>query len=421
MTQRERYVAIFRGEEVDRIPYMFGGPRASTFAAWRKQGLSAEQYRSWGTFTGADGAMGIGKFFGGPWPGREEEVVEERDNKRIWRDAWGALRVDAIDQPTEGFATRRYLEYPVKTRADWEALKEHFDPHTPARTEPLAAHQVPRSINPDAYRHHPAGGTHWKDLVERTKTTDVPVRSGFPGPYWAIRDFCGMEGLSLLFYDDPSLVHEMFEYWTWFIMEIFDEPMRAMDVDAFTISEDMAYKKQAMMSPPLMREFLLPRYRELYTFFKERGLKSLVMDSDGYNNQILDVLYPEALDGIEPIEIAAGNDPEEMLRKYPGLFIHGGVDKRELAKSRERLRAEVAQRYWTAREFGTFIPHTDHGVPPDIPLRNFLYYTELAHGFCNGEDLDRYEPPCELEKQLGPIEEMFDHRSAIARAYGEEE
>ncbi|MBD3292757.1 MAG: hypothetical protein GF393_07505 [Armatimonadia bacterium] len=420
MTPRERFLAIIRGEEVDRLPYMFGGPRASTFAAWRKQGLSEELQRNWHTFTNADGGHGVGKFFAGPWPGREEEVIEERGNRRIWRDAWGALREDAIDQPTEGFATRRYLEYPVKTRADWESLKEHFDPHSPERTEPISVQQVSGSLNPDAYRHHPDGGTHWSELVEATHTTDLPVRTSFNGPYWAVRDFCGMEGLSMLFYDDPSLVHEMFEYWTWFIKEMLDEPFTQMKVDMITLNEDMAYKKQAMMSPPLMEQFLLPRYRELYAFFRERGVEAVVMDSDGFNGQILDVLYPEAVDGIEPVEIAAGNDPEQMLRDHPGLFIHGGVDKRELAKSRERLRAEVAARYRTAWEFGTFIPHTDHGVPPDIPLRNFLYYVELAHGFCNGEDLDRYEPPCELEKQLGPIEEMFDHRSAIARAYGDE-
>ncbi|MBI3923697.1 MAG: hypothetical protein HY318_19915, partial [Armatimonadetes bacterium] len=65
-----------------------------------------------------------------------------------------------------------------------------------------------------------------------------------------------------------------------------------------------------------------------------------------------------------------------------------------------------------------YIPHVDHGVPPDIPVRNFLYYVELAKGFARGEDLDTYEPPCELEEQLGPIEEMFDPRQAIARAYG---
>ncbi|MGD9494798.1 MAG: uroporphyrinogen decarboxylase family protein [Armatimonadota bacterium] len=421
MTQRERFLAMIRGEEFDRIPYMFGGPRASTFAAWRRQGLTEHQQRHWGTFTGAESSMGIGKFFAGPWPGREEEVISEKGNRRIWRDAWGALREDAIEQPTEGFATRRYLEYPVKNRADWEAIKPHFDPHTPERTHPIAAHQVPRSLNPDAYRHHPVGGTHWSELVERCNNADVPVRAVFYGPYWAIRDLCGMEGLSIMFYDQPSLVHEMFEYWAWFVMEIFDEPLRAIKVDEFILGEDMAYKKQSMMSPPLMREFLLPVYRKLYAFMKERGVEAMTMDSDGYNNQILDVLYPEALDGINPIEIAAGNDPEEILTRYPGIFIHGGVDKRELAKSRERLRAEVRTRYESAWRHGTYIPTCDHGVPPDIPLRNFLYYVELAKGFCNGEDLDRYEPPCDLQAQLGPIQEMFDYRSAIARAYGDEE
>ena len=204
-------------------------------------------------------------------------------------------------------------------------------------------------------------------------------------------------------------------------MDLLDEPLSHIKVDEEITNEDMAFKGQSMMSPPLMEEFLLPNYLKLYEFFKGKGVEALVMDSDGYNNQILDVLYPQALDGIQPIEIAAGNDPEEILTRYPGIFIHGGVDKREMRLSREALRAEVAKRYETAWKHGGYIPHTDHGVPPDIPLRNFLYYVELAKGFCDGEDLDTYEPPCELEKELGPIEEMFDPHSAIALAYGTDE
>ena len=60
-------------------------------------------------------------------------------------------------------------------------------------------------------------------------------------------------------------------------------------------------------------------------------------------------------------------------------------------------------------------------MPPDIPVRNFLYLVELLKGFADGEDLDNYEPPGELEQQLGPIEEMFDPKQAIALAYGNEE
>jgi uroporphyrinogen decarboxylase len=187
------------------------------------------------------------------------------------------------------------------------------------------------------------------------------------------------------------------------------------------LSEDMAYKEHAMISPAHMREFMLPRYRRLYEFFRSHNLDTVTMDSDGFNGEILDVFVPGALDGVTPVEIAAGNDPEAMLLKRPGIFLQGGIDKRELRFGREQLRTEVARRYRTAWELGGYIPHVDHGVPPDIPLRNFLYYVELAKGFCDGEDLETYEPPCELEKQLGPIEGLFDPTSSTAAAYGMDE
>jgi len=419
MTPRERARAIVHRQPVDRLPYVWGGPRASTFAAWRRQGLSEELQRNWHRFTGADGGMGIGKFYTGPLPPFEERVLSEEGNIRTWIDSWGVKRIDAIHQPTEGFATRKYLEFPVKSLADFEEMKQHFDPHTPERVHPVT--EVPPTLNPDGYRHNLPGGTYWGDLVEDCNSADVPVVGSIAGLYWTARDWCGFEGLSMMVYDQPRLVHEMFEYWTWFLMEILDEPLRQIRVDKMVINEDMAFKCQSMLSPASMREFMLPRYKRLYEFLKERGVHAVVMDSDGYNGQILDTMFPEALDGIAPFEIAAGNDTEEFLRKYPGVFIEGGIDKRELRFSREQLRAEVALRYDHARKYGGYVPHVDHGVPPDIPLRNFLYFVELARGFCDGEDLATYEPPCELEKQLGEVEELFDPRSAIARAYGAEE
>jgi len=415
MTQRERMRALINGEPLDRLPYIFGGPRASTFAAWRKQGLSEEHQRNWGKLTGSDGGMGIGKLYTGPLPPLEEKIISEEGNARTWVDEWGVTRVDAIRQPTDGFATRAYLDFPVKTPADFERMKEHFDPHTPERTRPVT--EVTPTLNPDGYRHHMPGGTDWRDLVDACNNADVPVSLSASSLYWAARDWCGFEGLSVMFYDQPNLVHEMFEYWTWFLMELLDEPLRHIKADVIVLNEDMAYKGQSMLSPAMMREFMLDRYKRLYGFLKERGLDVVLMDSDGYNMQILEGLHPDGIDGICPVEIAAHNDPEEMLSLYPDLQIRGGIDKREMRFSREQLRGEVAKRYATARKHGRYIPHVDHGVPPDIPLRNFLYFVELARGFCDGEDLDTYEPPCDLEKDIGPIEEMFDPSSAIAAAF----
>ncbi|MFN4179825.1 MAG: hypothetical protein ACK4I8_05900, partial [Armatimonadota bacterium] len=110
MTPRERFRAVIRGQMPDRMPYMFGHPRASTFAAWRKQGLSEEQERNWSKFIGEESFIGIGKVNFGPIPPFEERVIEEKGNIRIWTDHYGVKRMDAIKQPTPGFATRKYIE-----------------------------------------------------------------------------------------------------------------------------------------------------------------------------------------------------------------------------------------------------------------------------------------------------------------------
>jgi len=406
MTNRERFRAICRHERPDRLPFWFGGPRASTFAAWRRQGLSEDQQRRWSGFVGADPTTGIGRTYWGPWPPFEERVIEEHDNIRTWVDFMGRTRIDAIEQATEGFATRSYLEFPVTDPASFEAMKERFNPEDPMRLEPQPADEDFTTLNPDAYR-RPGGRTSWRHLTDDCNNGDAVVSVGPNGLYWTARDWCGFEGLSVMFYDQPDLVHEMMEFWTSFLITMLDEPLSHITVDLVVISEDMAYKTAAMISPAMIRTFMLPRYRRLYRFFKEKGVACVVMDSDGHNGQILDVMHPEAIDGIEPMEIAANNDPERYLRDHPGLFISGGVDKRELRFSREQVRAEVVRRYRTAWDLGGYIPTVDHGVPPDIPLRNFLYFVELAKGLARGEDPDTYEPPCDLEAHLGPIEAMW--------------
>ncbi|MBS3762633.1 MAG: hypothetical protein KGZ25_04925 [Planctomycetes bacterium] len=417
MTPRERYLQIIRHEKPDRMPYAFGGPRQSTFKAWRKQGLKEEQIRNWGQFVGQDPGMGIGMLYTGPFPPFEERIIEEKDNKRIWIDYMGRTRQDAVDQPTDGFATRQYIDFPVKDLDSFEQIKERFDPHSPERARAPEDADRYKSMNPDGYRHY-RPGTCWEDLVEQCNQSTAPVRTGVFGLYWTARDWCGFENLSIMFKKQPQLVHEMMEYWTWFLMELLDEPLSRIKVDQVTLNEDMAFKGQAMISPPDMREFMLPRYKKLYKFLKDRGVECVMMDSDGYNGQILEAMYPEGIDAISPIEIAAGNDPETFLQQYPDIFLTGGIDKRELRFTKEQTREEVARRYRTARKYGGYIPTVDHGVPPDIPVRNFLYMVELIKGFANGEDIETYEPPCELEKQLGPIEEMFDPHKAIDQAYG---
>jgi len=410
-------MAVVRGERPDRMPFWYGGPRTSTFAAWRRQGLSEKQERDWTEFVSEEGFRGIGKLDFEPLPRFEEIILEEKGNERTWIDHYGVKRVDAIHQPTSGFATRRYLEFPVKDRATFLEYAQRYDPKTPERYAPVPGESERETANPDGYRVEQAS-EHWRSRIALCNDGDQPVSVTVPGLWWTLRDWCGFEGLCMMCAEEPELVEEMMALWTDFLMAALEEPLSAIHVDHVMMNEDMAYKTAAMLSPAMMRQFMLPNYMRLRAFFRDKGVACVMMDTDGHCGQVLDVFHPEAVDGISPMEIAANNDPDYYLRKHPRIVIFGGIDKREMQTTKERTRAEVVRRYRLAREFPNYIPTVDHGVPPDVPVRNFLYMVELIQGFAHGEDLESYEPPCRLERELGPIEEMFDPKAAYAAAYG---
>ncbi len=419
MTARERYVAYMKGQRVDRVPFMFGGPRASTYAAWRKQGLSEEQQKSFRNFIGADATAGIGKMNFGPVPKFPIRILQVKDDKAIWVDEWGVTRIDALRQATPGFATRAYLEFPVKTWDDFEAMKRRYDPTSPERFEPVQGENETVTLNPDAYRTG-QGTVSWRQMKDSCNNGEGTVSLTIPGLYWTMRDWCGFEGLSMMLCDNPKLVHAMMAFWTDFVLKMVEEPLDQIKVERIILNEDMAYKTAAMLSPAMMKEFMLGHYRRIYTFMKSKGVDVVLMDSDGHNGQILDVFYPSAIDGIQPMEIAACNDPAVYLARHKDIAIEGGIDKRELRFDKARARREVVLRWQATMRFGRYVPGVDHGVPPDVPLRTYLYMVELLKGLATGGDPGSYEPPCELERQLGPIEEMFDPIKALAE-HDEEE
>ncbi|MBI5707839.1 MAG: hypothetical protein HZC36_12715 [Armatimonadetes bacterium] len=417
MTQRERFLTLIQGKSPDRMPYWFGGPRTSTFAAWRRQGLSEDQQNAWSRWLGEEGFTGIGKLSFEPWPRFEEVILEEHGNERTWIDHYGVKRVDAIHQPTAGFATRRYLEFPVKDRASFEAYAERYNPASPERTTPMPGENERDTANPDGYRvfHSTVA---WKDRVATCNQGEVPVSLTIPGLWWTLRDWCGFEGLCMMCAEEPALVRDMMDFWTDFILRMVDEPLKAIRVDHIMMNEDMAYKTAAMLSPDMMRAYMLPNYERLMARFRELGVRSVMMDTDGHCGQVIDVFFPTGFDGTAPLEIAAYNDPGAYLSKTPKLTLFGGIDKRELMHDKRRVREEVVRRYRLARRYSNYVPMVDHGVPPDVPIRNFLYMAELLRGFADGEDLDRFEPSGRFEAELGPIEELFDPNAAYAAAYG---
>jgi uroporphyrinogen decarboxylase len=93
-----------------------------------------------------------------------------------------------------------------------------------------------------------------------------------------------------------------------------------------------------MISPAMFREFMLPRYRRLVAFFRERGVPVFMVDCDGQIAGLIPLWLEAGVNATYPCEIAAGNDPLLYRALYgKRLAIMGAIDKCEI-RSKERLR-----------------------------------------------------------------------------------
>jgi len=390
MTSRERFLATMLGGTPDRIPYHFGGPRKSTLEAWAKQGL--DPAAEVGRMVGADEWQGLHLNLG-PLPAFEPVVIEETKRHKVWIDELGAKRIDHKHLPTPGFVTRKWLEFPVKNRADFREMVKRYDPATPERL-------------PEDRESRKAGYRNRHFVLSAT----------IPSMFWRVRDWVGFEGLCTMLHDDPALVHEMMEYVADFNIEVLRRALDGVELEFVFFNEDMAYKTASMISPAMVREFMWPRYRKLVRFLREKGVSLLVMDCDGHIGELIPLWLEVGIDTVSPVEIAANNDPVAYRKQYgKRLGMFGGIDKRELRFDKARVKREVMSKVPWLVEQGRYIPGVDHGVPPDIPVRNFLYMCELIKEIACGGDLSRWEPDCAYEKQLGPIEQMWTPDMADAR------
>jgi len=286
-------------------------------------------------------------------PRLPEKVLEESEDYRVYTDRYGIT----MKVYKKGTTPPLDLAFPIAGRADFERYKEHYPAAGLARRLPAD----------------------WEKLAPSLRARDFPIRlGGFPFGFFGFpRHLIGSNQLYLLMYDDPKLLKDLNEFFLRFIIEYWDRIIPAIRPDCVLIWEDMASKTGSMISPAMFQEFLVPCYRRLIDFFRQHRVDNILVDSDGYIEELIPLWWQLGVTGVFPIERQAGNDPLAIRRRFPRLQLLGAVDKRVFAAGRSEADIEaelglIAQLLPT----GGFVPHADHHVPDDSSWPNFRYYRE---------------------------------------------
>jgi len=369
-------VALFGNPE--KIPLAIWGIRPATRRRWINEGLPENEnpidylgirecilrMRGITTFPqeGFEWTPDPSSINIGPLPPFKHRIIREDERYRFWIDCLGITQMGFRDDwknGWSGFATRVFIEFPVKNRRDFLEIKKRYDPKDPRR--------YPKN---------------WGELVRAYRRRDYPLGATIRGPFWWTRDMIGLKGIAVGIHREPEFIEEIMDFCADFHIEVLHRALDDLDLDFVLMSEDMAYKKGPMISPDAVRKYMGSAYKRMIKFFRDHSVKVIGIDSDGNIEPLIPIWLEFGINWITPCEVAAGMDVVKLGESYPRLVMSGGIDKRELAKDRRAIENEVMHRVPPLIERRGYFPGVDHAVPPDVSFKNFKYFVSLLKEIC---------------------------------------
>jgi len=248
MTLRERHLKQKTCQPLDRLPWKTNGPWEETLKRWQTEGLEGD----WAEVLGVEPEFNQAPVNLGFSPWFDDRLIEDRQETQIRQDKWGMI----FETRKDGCSMPRWIEHPVKCRADWERLRDE-------------------RLNPDDPTRFPED---WDDITSRINSDDrrVTILGAYEyGVFGTARTLLGTEEVLVAFYDDPDLMREILDYMTDFSIAIFEKVVVKLNVDVVHIWEDMAGKNGSLISPNLIREFMLPNYRKVKQFVDRHNIPAL--------------------------------------------------------------------------------------------------------------------------------------------------
>jgi len=343
---REEYLDIMTFRRPGILFTELFGPLIGLKEEWEHQGaspaeldFSAFRYRCEARFSipVVTGRLG----------GYPEELIEETDEHRIWRDGLGRT----MNLP-KGYATLPLpLDYPVRTMDDWLKIRPWYE-YSEAR--------FPEN---------------WEEAAHRARRDGKVICVSIPGGFDEPRQLMGDAGLCIAYYEQPELVHAILQTIGDMVVRVLERVSAAIPIDVLCVHEDMAGNLGPLAGPSQVREFIVPYYRRVWEMLAGRGTRLFEQDSDGNMCPVVDDFLDAGVTVMFPMESRAGMDIVRLRQQYgTRLAFKGGIDKFCLTAGPEAIRRELEYKIPPMVRTGGCVLSLDHRIPNGTPLAHYRYY-----------------------------------------------
>ena len=350
MTPRERFRALMQYEPVDRLPVLAVEPYEQTaIERWRQEGLPEGSDPT--DFLGMSRLARV-PLACGPIPPFEHRIIAEDDEYITETSNMGATLRRRKDAPSIFYG---HIDHPVKTRDDWEQYKQHFRADSPGR--------LPKN---------------WEsEVAPQLNASEDPVGI-CPFPFFFRLGFysMGMERFLTAFHDEPALMHDIFSFWSDYVIELIRPVLGVVKLDYALFAEDLAYKTGPLISPRIYEEFWYPYQDPIVELLREHGVPVICQWSAGQFDELLPGMMAHGFNCTWPLEVMAGMDAPTLRKRHGrGLLLGGNIAKEAVIAGPDAIDAEIARLEPLIRE-GGFLPALDDMASPDMPFSHYRYLIE---------------------------------------------
>ena len=187
----------------------------------------------------------------------------------------------------------------------------------------------------------------------------------------------GLEQFSYYLGDMPDLIHELLDANFREAAAWADHLPDDHGLDAIFLADDIAFKSGTLLRPAWFEQHYFAGLARACAAYHRKGIRVL-FHSDGNLYRILDGLVAAGIDGLNPIEILAGMNVGEVHRRWPSLFIAGGIDVSHLLPFGNPPEVRDAVRRAIDDAEGRILIGSSTELHDGVPLANFLAMREAV-------------------------------------------
>jgi len=375
MNDVERFKAVVNFEQPDYVPIfafpgapgMSGGCMEKTHDRLVQTGMPAHVGGANNLSTGARDVASWQRYWGTTGPvtcwdidlkrgvrGFEWKQRTEGDFEIIECET-GAVTRQVIDNAIT-YSMPEHLVYDVRDRQSWEFWKERMTP-----TDIMAPDEM-------------------ETRCRQYDNRDRPLAISLGSTYGFLRWLMGPENLSLTFYDDPQLIHDMMD-WNLEQTRRYSLPLlERLRPEIVTMGEDLCYNHGMLLSPEHFHEFCGEQYRQFRQAADACGADLTTIDSDGNIMEFADLLAGYGINGVYPCEVKAGNDLFALRERHPEMVFFGWLEKEVVNEGNEgAIKQEIMSKVPALLGSGRYFPNGDHGIQPLVTFESMCKFMTLLH------------------------------------------